>query len=56
MPECSDVIKVFYEARSKYKDIAEKDKELKFSNQVKMEEVELKKASEIDLTSVMDEV
>ena len=32
MPECSDVIKVFYEARNRYKDLAEKDKELKFSN------------------------
>ena len=32
MPECSDVIKVFYEARSKYKDLADKDKELKFSD------------------------
>lgn len=37
-PDCSDVVVAFYDARNKYKEVTERDKTLKFSNQVKMDE------------------
>jgi hypothetical protein len=36
VPECSDVVKTFYDARAKYKEVTGKDKTLKFSNQLKI--------------------
>jgi hypothetical protein len=57
MPECSDVIRTFYEARSRFKEIAEKDKEMKFTNQIKMDEMEVKEAVVgVDMNNMMDEI
>jgi|APCry1669188879_1035177.scaffolds.fasta_scaffold454290_1 hypothetical protein len=32
LPECGDIVKIFYDTRNRYKEVTEKDKKLKFSD------------------------
>lgn len=55
-PQCSDVVQEFYDIRSKYRDAVEKDKELKFTDQIVVEEQEVKQNPNVDLTDFIDGV
>lgn len=55
VPECSDVVKAFYEGRQKYKVVTEKDKTLKFSNQLKVTDEDAADNG-INLADMMEDV